>query len=70
MAPNNKKWDYPRFPVDLLKEKLHEAMFSFLDKDAYYSQVSLEHNESVKIEENRQVLIDSLVEFGWSNNHE
>lgn len=57
-------------PVSLLKEKLREAIRSYLDMDEYNSQISLEEDDAVKIEANRQVLIDSIVGFDWSNGHE
>jgi hypothetical protein len=57
-------------PVNLLKDKLRQAIQSYLDIDEYYSQISLEKEDSVKIEANRQVLIDNIVSFDWSNDHE
>jgi hypothetical protein len=56
-------------PVDLLKSSLESAIQSFLDMDEYQAQMDLEAKDAVKIEAHRQILLASISDFEWGDDH-
>jgi hypothetical protein len=56
-------------PVELLKGRLKEEIYSFLDIDEFNAQQDLEQDDSVKIEAHRQVAFSNIGDFDWGNNH-